>query len=489
MTIPFSTSGDSDDYPTRPPQGEEPGTPDSTARPSGPLRMVAPPDEPYINAQIFLSSILSRGDVPLLKIHLQCWRRWDGAAWPELDEEEIVAAIYEFFGAACFVDKAGELRRFKPNQTKVNHILHALRSITHLPSTVSMPCWLDDPTTGVTDLVAMENGILHVPTRQLMQPTPEFFVAHSLPFAYSPVAPVPHRWLGMLNDQWADDPESIKLLQEFIGYVVFGDRSYHVIFLCQGPPRSGKSIIWRIAEALVGPANTAAPTLASLATDFGLQSLIGKRLAVIGDARLGGRADSTVVTERLLSISGQDAITADRKYRSHWTGVLDTAIVINTNETPHLRDASGALASRFLVLETTKSFLGHEDRTLLGDLLAELPGILNWALDGYDRLRLQGRFTVPTSSEQTKQQLEDLASPIRAFVRDRCELGSDFVVPIDSLYDAWDRWCREQGREHVSNQGTFTRDLTAAFPTLKKSQRRIEGDRPRVFTGIQLMID
>lgn len=198
------------------------------------------------------------------------------------------------------------------------------------------------------------------------------------------------------------------------------------------------------------------------------------------------KTDSTVVTERLLSISGQDAVTCDRKYRSHWTGVLDTAIVINTNETPHLRDASGALASRFLVLETTQSFLDHEDRTLLDDLMGELPGVLNWALDGYDRLQKQGRFTVSTSSEQTKHQLEDLASPIRAFVRERCELDPDFLVPIDSLYDGWGRWCREQGREHVASQATFTRDLAAAFPTVKKSQRRIDGDRPRVFTGIRL---
>ena len=74
-------------------------------------------------------------------------------------------------------------------------------------------------------------------------------------------------------------------------------------------------------EALVGHGNHAGPTFASLATNFGLSPLVGKPLAVISDARLGG-ANAHQVVERLLTISGEDLLTVDRKYREPWTGQL-----------------------------------------------------------------------------------------------------------------------------------------------------------------------
>jgi hypothetical protein len=125
--------------------------------------------------------------------------------------------------------------------------------------------------------------------------------------------------------------------------------------------------------------HVAAPTLTSMSSKLGLQPLIGKPLALISHARIHG--SHSVVVERLLSISGEDAITIDRKNREAWTGTLPTRIVIATNELPRLGDASGALASRMIILNTPESFYGRENHDLTDNLMEELPGIFNWALD------------------------------------------------------------------------------------------------------------
>ena len=70
------------------------------------------------------------------------------------------------------------------------------------------------------------------------------------------------------------------------------------------------------------------------------------------------------MVERLLSITGEDMLTVDRKYREPWTGKLPTRFVILTNELPKFRDSSGAIANRMFILRMTESFLGREDRTL-----------------------------------------------------------------------------------------------------------------------------
>jgi putative DNA primase/helicase len=93
------------------------------------------------------------------------------------------------------------------------------------------------------------------------------------------------------------------------------------------------------------------------------------------------------------------------------------------NELPMLGDASAAIASRFVTVLLDRSWLGKEDHMLKPALHNELPGILNWALAGLDRLEEQGEFTTPRNSDDAYRMLVDLASPVKAFIRDRCQIG------------------------------------------------------------------
>ncbi len=230
----------------------------------------------------------------------------------------------------------------------------------------------------------------------------------------------------------------------------------------------------------------AGPTISGLATNFGLQELIGKPLAIVSDAWL--RSDQAVLTERLLSISGEDTLTIDRKYRNPWTGRLPTRFLILTNELPRLNDSSGALASRFILLQFVRSFYGKENTALTGELLEELTAILNWSLDGFESLRARGRFVQPESAADALRELEDLGSPIAAFVRDRCQLGP-YEVPVDALYDQWRAWCSDNGRDRPGTKQTFGRDLRAAVPGLSTRQPRDDERRARHYIGIGLGVE
>jgi putative DNA primase/helicase len=130
----------------------------------------------------------------------------------------------------------------------------------------------------------------------------------------------------------------------------------------------------------------AAPRLNSLGGEFGLAPFIGKPLAVISDARFVGK-NGNVVVERLLSISGEDTLTVNRKYREQWTGKLPTRLHIVSNELPRLGDASSAVIGRIVLLLLSQSWLGREDHGLEITLREELTGILNWSLDGCAALR------------------------------------------------------------------------------------------------------
>jgi putative DNA primase/helicase len=426
---------------------------------------------------------------------LICWRagfmEWHRTHWSEMDTAELRSRIYDILGGVDYEQETKngiEVKPWNPDKRKVANVMEAMAAIGHVSSDVDPSAWVDVHSaaeTSAAQMVSCRNGILDLSSRQLIDHTPALFNVVSVPFDYQPVAPDPVAWLEFLSSLWPDDPDSIALLQEFVGYVLSGRTDMQKLLLLIGPTRSGKGTIARMLTELIGRGHVAGPTLASLGTNFGLSPLLGKPLAIISDARLGNTPSHTVV-ERLLSITGEDMLTVDRKFREPWSGKLPARFVVLSNELPRFRDSSGAIANRLLILQMQNSFLGREDRTLDDRLRGELPGILKWALNGLDRLVRNGRFTVPQSSEDSAGLMMDLASPVSAFVRECCTRGgTDLVTPRDDLYSAWKVWADDNGH-HAGAKSTFGRDLRAVVPELRDVQLRVDGQRVRAYARIGL---
>jgi putative DNA primase/helicase len=361
---------------------------------------------PYDTASLFL------GETQTLHYHRGGFYEWDGRAYPEADETMLRSKLYEFLDTCCSKNAEDKLIPVKPTGQMVSSVLDALRARACLDAAIAPPAWLNAVSGPAADeIVACASGLLHMPTMKILPHTPSFFTYNALDFAYEPAAPEPRQWLNFLHQLWPDDPEAISTLQEIFGYCLTGDTAQQKAFLLVGPKRSGKGTIARVLARLIG--------VHGLGTNFGLAPLINKRVAIISDARLSGRADQHAIAERLLSITGEDAIPIDRKYLSAWTGQLQARFLIISNELPRLADVSGALASRFIVLLLSESFYGREDQALTGKLLTELPGILNWSITGRKRLANFGSFKQPQSALGAIEQLEDLASPMGAFLRQR----------------------------------------------------------------------
>jgi putative DNA primase/helicase len=416
---------------------------------------------------------------------------WTGTYYREMSEVELRSDVYRFLDAAK-QRKNGEdeLTPFMPNPNKVNAVIDALRARTIVDGHLSAPVWrpggIGDLFASANEIVACCNGLLHWPSRWLMKHTPELLGFNALDFDYDPNAPEPREWLKFLQSVWPDDPQCVATLQEIFGYFISGETRQQKAFLIVGPKWSGKGTIARVLGALLGSDNVAGPTLASLAQNFGLAPLIGKRAAIISDARLGGRIDQHFIAERLLTISGEDSLTIDRKYRDPWTGRLPVRFFILSNELPRLADASGALTSRLILLTMQRSFYGREDLGLCNKLLQELPGILNWCLTGLDRLNRRGHFVSPKSSAEVLADLEDLTSPIGAFIRECCVVAPDKTASMEEMYSRWQSWCTANNRLPGTAQ-TFGRDLRAAVLGLTTERPRGSApDRKRVYRGIGL---
>jgi putative DNA primase/helicase len=436
------------------------------------------PRDPLMIARVFAKM---QGDRPLLH-HADTFYKWTGAHYAALADSDVTAMVREFLETSWRRSKDGPTP-FKPTKRDVDEVAAALRDATHVASRITPPAWLDGRDDDDGPLIACKNGLLRLSDGVLLPHRADYFNTSALDFDYDAAAPEPVEWLKFLASLWPDDQKSIDTLQEIFGYILAGDKKHEKIFLIVGLRRSGKGTIARTLRRLIGKGGSAGPTLDSLAKPFGLEPIINKRLVVVPDARL--RGPSHEIVERLLAISGNDELTIDRKHKSAWTGELPARLVVLTNEVPALADSSGALSSRFIMLHTTISFLGREDKSLGSKLAREMAGIFNWALAGWRRLEARGWFDEPDTSKTAREKFDAQSRPIESFLADCCELGTNYKVGTKTFYAAWRQWCAENGRDRPGNDASFGRDLHAAHPEIVKKQLHV-GER--IYDGVRLRV-
>lgn len=437
---------------------------------------------PVPTARAFLQERHTSADGLTLRYWQDEFLAWDGRRYQTISNADVRAEIYALFER----HKIG-----LPGRGPVDNTLDALKALVNVPSTTIMPSWLCalEPSPA-SELIAVRNGLLHIPFRALLPHTPRYFSAGSVDVVYSPEAPRPVAWLKFLNEAFPGDQESIEALQQWFGYLLTQDTTQQKALICVGPKRCGKGTIARVLRGLLGEHNCAGPTLGQLSRQFGLQGLIGKPLAIISDARVGGAADLQAISENILRITGEDAISVERKQMPDWVGKLTTRFVLMTNILPGIVDAGGAVASRFIVIKFSQSFFGREDTKLTDKLMAELPGILNWALEGLEKLHERGAFIQPEAGVAAVDELIRKTTPIIGFISDVLIYDADRWVAKEILYDCYKAWCQDEGMKFTLQKNAFFSELYAnSDGRIVSFVPRAGADRVKAVRGVRVAED
>jgi len=431
-------------------------------------------------ARMYLDECQRIGQGVTLRWHRDVFYGWSGRQYKRLPDSDLRGVLLQYLdgrGMAVTPRLAGD-------------VLQCLASEVRVASDIEVPAYLSERGTTHPNWLALENGILDLDAAirgeavTLKRHSPRWFSPIALPYPYKADAEC-SVWFQTLDQFFDGDTERVDLLSEWFGYCLTEDTRFHAILLIEGPRRAGKGVTLRTLRSIVGEDNTVSPRLAGLSELFGLQGLIGKRLAITPDAHLGKGDRALATLETLKMISGEDAVEVHRKHLPSITTRLRTRFALGVNELPKFGDYSGALASRVIVLPYRLSFEGREDRDLETKLNNERPGILRWSLEGLARLHRQGGFTKPKASGEVEADFKRLVSPVRAFIEDRCEIRADSECGRDVLWDAWGQWCDENGHLRGSREVLGSR-LRALIPMLKSGRLREGESRVRTYRGIRL---
>lgn len=426
---------------------------------------------------------------PVLYRPVLGWYIYDGRRYEQHTDEEFDKKLYHFFGPLSFgvYDKSLKETRqvkFNPDGTFLKRCRESVRPQV-LRSNLVHNTWLDGRKNRT---VALRNGLLDLDSGIFTNShDPLFFNTATLPFDYDAGALAP-RWVQFLDEVWPGDIDAHALLQEWLGYLLSGRTDLQKMLLVMGLPGTGKGVLSKVLENLVGECNFASVNAEILTGRFGLATLADKQLGIFYDASVltSGKA----FTERLKTITGGDAVVLEKKNKDAYTGRLPTRFTFFTNDVPTLPDASSAILTRILSLYTGVVWRGAEGMNthlFEEELAPELPGIFNWALDGLDRLEDNGGcFTHAHSADRVREELRAGTSPLQQFVEAECVVAPGLAVAKQDLYREWKIWADDNGH-HSGSSGDFGKKLFAAYGTaISDGKVGGRGDQRAAYRGIEL---
>jgi len=226
------------------------------------------------------------------------------------------------------------------------------------------------------------------------------------------------------------------------------DASQHKFVWMVGAGGNGKSDFLFILAKIVGDLNVSHAHIHELDKPHIRAELDGKLVNISSEMS----AEATVSDGYLKSISAGDPIEAARKYGRSFSFRPFVRMIGATNHLPRLLDLSDGLARRAVVISFNRQFTGDAwDPRLEEKLIAELPGVLVWAVEGLRRLRERGQFVIPSSSGGALAQYRKESDPVALFVEECLEKSDTGRMIPAEIYTAYGEWIRNNGFKSMSS--------------------------------------
>ncbi|MGZ3236851.1 MAG: DNA primase family protein [Burkholderiaceae bacterium] len=308
------------------------------------------------------------------------------------------------------------------------------------------------------NVICFMNGTLNVTTRRMEPHDPTHMLLNRIEHEYVRDAVCP-LWLSFLHSIWesdADHEQKIRFLRQWLGYLLVADPRMQKMLILLGEGANGKSVLMDLVRGMIGEKNTASAMLDRLKLPYVRATMEGKLLNQSADLpKIGIVADGDMKA----MISG-DAIEVSPKFKPSYTIKPYVRLMVATNNLPSSKDTSEGYFRRLIILSFNRYFEEHErDPHLLQSLMAEMPGIIAWAVQGLYELREQGVFTIPASSIQAVQLYRDDISPVRMFADESLTPSPDRSgYSSRDLFMAYRAWCKDRGFD-AGNMVALGREL------------------------------
>jgi len=337
------------------------------------------------------------------------------------------------------------------------------------------------------EIVSLRNGLFEWQTNILHPWTSKVYTSIQLPVDYEPTAKCP-TWLSALND-WIPDEETIYFLQEFAGLCLIPDTSFRTAVILYGTGANGKSMFLDTIHSLFGNALVSIP-LHRLTDRFETFYLQNKLVNICGDIDAKYIADTGVIK----TIIGGDVngLRGEIKHGKSFNFTPVCRLLFSANKIPTVSDKTIGWISRWKFIEFPHTFPVNPaykiEHTIMFE--KEKSGILNWAIEGLQRLKVSNKWTTSKAMMESEEEYRSENDNVSAFLSDYVkEVDYDStqstLIVANALHKCYNEWVDKflSGTQPVALHEFSKRVHANGF---KKGTRVIEGRSTIVFFGMKV---
>lgn len=382
------------------------------------------------------------------------WFFWDGRRWLKDESGEVFRRAKRVVLAMCADaarmsddrDRKAQLDHERKSESESR--LRAMIAVAESePEIAILPGDLDrDPW-----LLNVDNGTIDLRTGEIREHRREDLITRIAGTKYVKDATC-SLWNSFLETIMRRRKGLVDFLRRLAGYLLTGVVTDHLLVILHGGGANGKTTLIETLATLLGEyaERTSFATFLARRNDDGprndIAKLKGSRLAYASESGSGRRLDEALVK----AVTGGDRITARFLYGENFTFDATFKVVLCTNNRPVIRDRTRGMWRRLKLVPFDEEIPEEkQDRDLAKRLGSELPGILNWALEGLAEY-LRSGLGEPVEVRDAIAEYREEQDPFGPFLDEKLAFAPDRHVSAADVWAAYGKWCEAAGEDRRS---------------------------------------
>ena len=427
---------------------------------------------------------------------IKTWTIWDGMRWKPTSIAPIMKLADET--AKSIFNEARDC----PNSEGMRRLTgwaYRSQSEQKLNSMISMASKWPDMTARLYefdsdhDLLNCLNGVVHLPSGELLGHHSSQKLMKLAPVEYKPYAKCPN-FDNFIKQIFMSDAELMSWMQMALGYQLTGHVSEQVFFSCYGTGANGKSTLFEALLDIMGDYASTMPFETILSGEKSntrvleaVGKLRGKRMVVASEVDSSRRLSEALIKQ----LTGGDTLTGTNLYSGTFEFSPSHKINLLANHMPYTKDASHGMGRRIKITPFQRRFSSEErDITLPNKLQAEKEGILAWLVRGSRRWysSVESNNGNPALGschavdEATQNYIND-NDTFGAFLVACTDKDTEAMASSSDLYASYQDWSRQNGEQYQMGTAIFSSRLQERGYTKKKTNKGM------VYLGLSLKPD
>jgi putative DNA primase/helicase len=416
------------------------------------------------------------------------WHVWNGKYWEEDRQgkvrrmaDDTIARLYDYsdiilkkFGYESRKNKEflGWLSKARNTGRKDNMIKEAQswEGIATLPEEFDKDLWV----------LNCNNWTIDLRTSRQLPHNQKDLITRIVPVDHNKNAKAPI-WDKFLDRIFDGNKELTEFLQRAVGYSLTGSIREQCMFILHGVGRNGKSTFLDTIRAMLGGYTRNANASTFMRTENSnlneIARLQGARFVTTTELEEGERLSESLIKQA----TGGEPLTARYLYKEAFEYIPEFKLWMGTNHKPKITGGDLGIWRRIRLVPFNVIIPPEEqDGDLPNKLLKELPGIMNWALEGcamWQKDGLKAPKEVLSATDDYRGEMDSL----QVFIDECIEFKEEASVKSGELYRVFENWCEKNG-EYKHSSTKFA---------LKLKEKGIQKGRTRlmrIWDGIQLSL-